>query len=76
MIARLTLLIPVMIISTAALGLGVELKDITFTTKDAGKVVLTMNRRRRDYIAAVWKMASSVRRGNGPEENRDCRLII
>jgi c(7)-type cytochrome triheme protein len=41
MISRLTLLIPVMIISTAALGLGVELKDITFTTKDAGKVVFS-----------------------------------
>lgn len=41
MISRLTLLVPVVFISTATLCLAVELKDITFTTKDAGKVVFS-----------------------------------
>jgi len=39
--SRLTLLIAVMFTATASLCLAVELKDITFTTKDAGKVVFS-----------------------------------
>jgi c(7)-type cytochrome triheme protein len=39
--SRLTLLIPVILFTTASLSLSVDLKDITFTTKDVGKVVFS-----------------------------------
>ena len=41
MISRLTLLVPVAIIITTAFAHAVDLKDITYTTKDAGKVVFS-----------------------------------
>jgi c(7)-type cytochrome triheme protein len=41
MIPRLTLLIPVALIATTAFAHAMDLKDITFTTKDAGKVVFS-----------------------------------
>jgi len=41
MISRLTLLISVVIFSTASISFSVDLKDITFTTRDAGKVVFS-----------------------------------
>ena len=41
MIYRLTLLVPVALIITTAFAHAVDLKDITYTTKDAGKVVFS-----------------------------------
>ena len=41
MISRLTLLIPSLLLAATTLAPAMELKDITFTTKDAGKVVFS-----------------------------------
>jgi c(7)-type cytochrome triheme protein len=41
MISRFILLIPAVIISAASLCFAVDLKEITFTTRDAGKVVFS-----------------------------------
>ena len=41
MISRLTLLIPAALLAATTLAPAMELKDITFTTKDAGKVVFS-----------------------------------
>jgi c(7)-type cytochrome triheme protein len=41
MISRLTLLIPAVLLAATTLAPAMELKDITFSTKDAGKVVFS-----------------------------------
>jgi c(7)-type cytochrome triheme protein len=41
MITRFTLLVPVIIFATAQLCTAMDLKDITFQTKDAGKVIFS-----------------------------------
>jgi len=41
MIPRLTLLVPVALIITTAFAQAMDLKDITYTTKDAGRVVFS-----------------------------------